>query len=119
MPEPTAKDQRIRSWAEAMGAVVVDIIRDEGIGGGKLLAERPGGRRIAKAMDARRPEADVVVVVRMDRLGRDAAEQISLLKRFCSGGVASSPSPSRSTLPPRTGVRWPRSPPSSVSLSGR
>jgi DNA invertase Pin-like site-specific DNA recombinase len=82
-----SQEHRIRSWAEAMGATAVDIIRDQGISGGKLLAERPGGRRIAKAMDARRPEADAVVVVRMDRLGRDAAEQISLLKRFRSGRV--------------------------------
>lgn len=81
------QESRIRAWCEAQGAELVEMIRDEGISGTKLLAERPGGRRIAHLLESRRPSADAVVVVRMDRLGRDAAEQIALLKRFRSGKV--------------------------------
>jgi DNA invertase Pin-like site-specific DNA recombinase len=82
-----AQEARIRAWCEATGAELTDLIRDEGVSGSKLLQERPGGRRIAHLLDSRRPSADAVVVVRMDRLGRDAAEQIALLKRFRAGRV--------------------------------
>jgi len=82
-----AQEARIRAWCEATGAELVEVVREEGVSGTKLLAERLGGRRIAHLLDARRPAADAVVVVRMDRLGRDAAEQIALLKRFRSGKV--------------------------------
>jgi len=82
-----AQASRVRAWADATGAEVVEIVRDEGVSGTKLLAERPGGRRIADLIEARRPDADAVVVVRMDRLGRDAAEQLALLKRFRAGKV--------------------------------
>jgi site-specific DNA recombinase len=82
-----AQASRIRAWSDATAADVVEIIRDEGVSGTKLLAHRPGGKRVADLLDARRPEADAVVVVRMDRLGRDAAEQLALLKRFRAGKV--------------------------------
>lgn len=82
-----AQESRILAWCEAMGAELVDLVTDEGVSGTKLLADRPGGRKVAHLLDARRPTADAVVVVRMDRLGRDAAEQIALLKRFRSGRV--------------------------------
>ena len=82
-----AQESRIRSWAEVLGHEVVDVIADEGVSGTKLLGERPGGARIAALLEERRPSADAVVVVRTDRLGRDAAEQIALLKRFRSGKV--------------------------------
>ena len=58
---------------------------------------------------------DAVVVVRMDRLGRDAAEQIALLKRFRTGKVGVVASPEIDLATP-TGGRWPRSVPSSAEL---
>lgn len=82
-----AQESRIRGWADAMGHEVLDVIRDEGVSGTKLLADRPGGAKVAALLDARRPGAEAVVVVRTDRLGRDAAEQLALLKRFRSGKV--------------------------------
>jgi DNA invertase Pin-like site-specific DNA recombinase len=82
-----AQESRIRAWAEVTGAHVIDIVREEGVSGAKVLSERPGGRRIADLLEARHPGADAVVVVRMDRLGRDAAEQLALLKRFRTGKV--------------------------------
>jgi site-specific DNA recombinase len=82
-----AQASRVRAWAESTGAELLEVVRDEGVSGTKLLAERPGGKRIAELIDARRPGADAVVVVRMDRLGRDAAEQLALLKHFRAGKV--------------------------------
>jgi site-specific DNA recombinase len=82
-----AQESRIRAWCEAQSADLIEIVRDEGVSGTKLLADRHGGCRVAHLLESRRPTADAVVVVRMDRLGRDAAEQIALLKRFRSGKV--------------------------------
>jgi DNA invertase Pin-like site-specific DNA recombinase len=82
-----AQETRIRSWADAMGHEVVEVVSDEGVSGTKLLSDRPNGQRVAHLLDARKPAVEAVVVVRMDRLGRDAAEQIALLKRFRAGKV--------------------------------
>jgi site-specific DNA recombinase len=76
---------RIRAWADAVDAEVVDVVTDGGVSGSKPLAERAAGKRIADLLDARKPDADAVVVLRLDRLGRDAAETLTLLKRFRSG----------------------------------
>jgi len=80
-----AQEAKISAWADANGAEVVEIVREEGVSGSKLLQDRPGGKKVARLLEARRPGVDAVVVVRMDRLGRDAAEQIDLLKRFRTG----------------------------------
>jgi DNA invertase Pin-like site-specific DNA recombinase len=82
-----AQEARIRAWADLQGAEVVEIFREEGVSGSRLLADRPEGNRIAKLLEARRPGVDAIVVTRLDRLGRDAAEQIALLKRFRTGKV--------------------------------
>lgn len=82
-----AQEARIRGWADATGAEVVEIIADAGVSGTKPLTDRPGGARIAALLDARKPMADAVVVLRVDRLGRDAAESLALYKRFRTGRV--------------------------------
>lgn len=82
-----AQEARIRAWAEAVDAEVVDVVADPAVSGGKPLADRPGGGRIAALLDSRKPEADAVVILRLDRLGRDAAESLTLLKRFRSSKV--------------------------------
>jgi site-specific DNA recombinase len=76
-----AQEAKILAWAEANDVEVVEVFREQGVSGSKLLADRPAGKRIAKLLDARRPAVDAVVVVRMDRLGRDAAEQMALIKK--------------------------------------
>lgn len=81
------QESRIRAWAEAVGAEVVDVISDAGVSGTKTLAQREAGRRIATLLDARKPDVDGVAVLRLDRLGRDAAETLALLKRFRTGRV--------------------------------
>lgn len=78
---------RIEAWAMAAGAELVDVVVDEGVSGTKPLEQRPGGQRIAALLDARKPEADAVVVLRTDRLGRNAAESLALLRRFRDGKV--------------------------------
>lgn len=77
-----AQSARIRAWADATGAEVVDLVTDAGVSGTKALADREGGSRIAALLEARKPDVDAVVVLRMDRLGRNAAEALALLRRF-------------------------------------
>jgi site-specific DNA recombinase len=81
------QEARIRAWADATGAEIVDVIADGAVSGTKPLADREGGARIAALLDARKPAADAVVVLRVDRLGRDAAESLALYKRFRTGRV--------------------------------
>jgi site-specific DNA recombinase len=82
-----AQESRIRSWAEAVGAEVIEVISDAGVSGAKPMADRAGGGRILSFLDARKPEVDAVGILRLDRLGRDAAETLGLLKRFRAGKV--------------------------------
>jgi site-specific DNA recombinase len=82
-----AQENKIRSWAQANDHEVIEIFVEEAVSGSKLVSDRPQGKRIAKLLEARRPAADAVVVTKLDRLGRDAAEQMSLLKRFRTGKV--------------------------------
>jgi site-specific DNA recombinase len=82
-----AQEGRIRAWAQAVDAVVVDVSTDAGVSGTKALKDREGGARIAELLDARRPDVDAVVVLRLDRLGRNAAETLALLRRFRSAPV--------------------------------
>lgn len=79
-----AQESQIRAWADARGHLVVEVIREQGAVWAEPLADRPGGARIARLLEATRPSVDAVVVVRRDVLGRDAAEQVALLRRFRS-----------------------------------
>ena len=69
------------------GVDLLEVIEDAGVSGARPLADRPGGARIEALLEARTPEADAVVVVRLDRLGRDAAEALRYLKQFARGKV--------------------------------
>jgi site-specific DNA recombinase len=82
-----AQRGRIVSWCEATGAELVEVIEDAGISGTRTLADRPGGARVASLLTARNPDVDAVVVLRLDRLGRDAAETLSYLRQFAKGSL--------------------------------
>jgi site-specific DNA recombinase len=81
-----AQRSRIIAWCEAREPSSSTSSRTS-VSRGKALAERPGGERIVRLLEARRPVVDAVVVLRLDRLGRDAAECLALLKRFRTGRV--------------------------------
>jgi DNA invertase Pin-like site-specific DNA recombinase len=73
---------RIHGWADAVGAEVAEVVCDVGVSGSKPLADRVGGSRVNELMNARASGIDAIAVLRLDRLGRDAAETLALLKRF-------------------------------------
>lgn len=82
-----AQRARIEAWAEATEATLLDVVEDGAVSGTRHLAEREGGVRIARLLEQRRPEADAVVITRLDRLGRNAAETLGHLRCFASGRV--------------------------------
>jgi site-specific DNA recombinase len=78
---------RIQAWCEATGAELSDVIADGGVSGTKKLEDRPGGSRVAALLDARNPDVDAVIIVRLDRLARNAADALHWLHRFARGSV--------------------------------
>jgi site-specific DNA recombinase len=82
-----AQKARIEAWCEATGATLVHVVEDGAVSGTKPLAHREGGVRIARLLERRKPEADAVIVTRLDRLGRNAAEALGLLRGFANGPV--------------------------------
>ena len=78
---------KIRAWCEATGAELVQIVEDAGVSGTKKLAERRGGSVVAALLAARTTDVDTIVVARLDRLGRDAADTLTCLRQFASGSV--------------------------------
>src|SRR5450759_800680 len=78
---------RIQAWCEATGAELVEVIEDGGVSGARPLSDRPGGARVASLLEARNPAVDAVVIVRLDRLARNAADALYWLHKFASGSV--------------------------------
>lgn len=78
---------RIEAWCTAADFHLVEIIQDKGVSGSRALSQRSGGSRVSELLGQRHPEVGAVVVVRLDRLGRDAAETLQLLKQFTRGKV--------------------------------
>ncbi len=82
-----AQRAKISAWCEVAGAELVEVIEDAGVSGGRALVDRPGGSRVADLLVARNGGVDAVVIVRLDRLGRNAAETLAYLRRFATGSV--------------------------------
>lgn len=80
-----AQRTRIATWCEV--TELVEVIEDGGVSGTRPLADRPGGARVATLLGVRNPGVDTVVVARLDRLGRDAAETLSYLRQFARGSL--------------------------------
>ncbi len=78
---------RIEAWCEATGAELAGVIEDAGVSGTRPLADRPGGARVASLLEARNPDVDAVIVVRLDRLARNAADALHYLHKFARGSV--------------------------------
>jgi len=82
-----AQRVRIAAWCELSGTELLEVVEDAGVSGSRPLAERAGGSQIESLLRSRNPKADTVVVLRLDRLGRDACETLHYLKKFATGKV--------------------------------
>jgi site-specific DNA recombinase len=78
---------RLQAWCKARDLQLVDVVADEGVSAGKPLAKRKGGADLLARMAA--GDADVVVVIAIDRLFRDAQDGLNtLLGQGGQGGLA-------------------------------
>ncbi len=64
----------------------LDIITDAGVSGGKPLASRDGGRKLLEAIHHRK--ADAVVMLKLDRGFRDAADCLNTIGNWEKTGIA-------------------------------
>ena len=76
-PSATEQERVIQQWAQTSGHAVIDTYRDVGVSGANGIEGRVA---LPLALDAL-PEADGIVVVRLDRLARDLMVQEVVLAR--------------------------------------
>ena len=75
----------IRRYAAARGWVLVDIARDDGVSGSVPLAHRKGGEALMRALET--ADADAVIVTKLDRAFRDAADCLNVTKAWDEAGI--------------------------------
>lgn len=77
-------DQSIEAQRQAMGGRFDREFSDEGVSGGVMAEERPGFAKLLEQVRA----GDAVCVYSVDRLGRDALDVQSTVRRLIRDGVA-------------------------------
>jgi DNA invertase Pin-like site-specific DNA recombinase len=81
-----AQEERLISYCKMAGLEVVEIIREEGVSAGKLLAVRPGGERLLQLVASKKVRH--VVALKLDRLFRDAEDALRQTRAWDKAGVA-------------------------------
>jgi len=81
-----AQAERIRAYCTMRGSQLLDLITDAGVSGGKPLALRDGGQRLLTAIRERK--ADGVVMLKLDRMFRNAGDCLTTVERWEKAGVA-------------------------------
>jgi site-specific DNA recombinase len=82
----TLQDEFLHEYCKLYGLEVAGIYADDGISGTIPLHERPGGRRLME--DAKAGKFDVVLVYKLDRLGRTLLVIVDAHDRLAEAGVA-------------------------------
>ena len=81
-----AQSDRIKAYCVMRGIDLADIITDAGVSGGKPLATRDGGLRLLTDLKDKR--ADAVVMLKLDRMFRNAGDCLTTVERWEKTGVA-------------------------------
>jgi len=81
-----AQAERIRAYCTMRGSELLDLITDAGVSGGKPLATRDGGQRLLSAIRERK--ADGVVMLKLDRMFRNAGDCLTTVEKWEKAGVA-------------------------------
>ena len=81
-----AQSERIKAYCVMRGIDLADIITDAGVSGGKPLAAREGGERLLT--DLRDKRAEAVVMLKLDRMFRNAGDCLTTVERWEKAGVA-------------------------------
>ncbi len=82
----TAQAERIRAYCLMKKLVLVEIIDDPGVSGGKPLANREGGKQLLERIKKRK--ADAVVMLRLDRMFRNAGDCLTTVEKWEKSGIA-------------------------------
>ncbi len=82
----TAQAERIRAYCIMKKSVLVEMIDDPGVSGGKPLADREGGKQLLEAIKKRK--ADAVVMLRLDRMFRNAGDCLTTVEKWEKSGIA-------------------------------
>src|SRR5918998_3255312 len=80
------QDEFLRQYCELYSLRVADIYEDDGISGTIPLHERPEGRRLLE--DAKAGKFDVLLVYKLDRLGRSLLVIVDAHDRLQAAGVS-------------------------------
>ena len=75
-----AQAERIQAYCVMRKLGLLDIITDAGVSGGKPLASRDGGQRLLAAI--RQHKADAVVMLKLDRMFRNAGDCLTTVERW-------------------------------------
>ena len=78
--------ERIRQYAALKRLKLTEVVEDNGISAGKPLASRDGGKKILNAL--KRGRAKAVVVVKLDRAFRNAADCLATVEQWDRQSVA-------------------------------
>ena len=81
-----AQRSRIEAAALAGGLELVGVVVDGGVSGSVALADRPGGAQVVAMVEAGQVAA--VIVAKLDRLGRSAADLLTTVQGWERRGVA-------------------------------
>lgn len=81
-----AQAERIKAYCTLKGLYLVEIITDAAVSGGKPLGQREGGERLLTAMRDKRVKA--VVMLKLDRGFRDAADCLTTVDQWEKAGIA-------------------------------
>ena len=81
-----AQAERVRAYCTLKGLRLVETITDAGVSGGKPLAGRDGGRALLDAL--KRKRADAVVMLKLDRMFRNAGDCLTTVEKWERQGVS-------------------------------
>jgi DNA invertase Pin-like site-specific DNA recombinase len=81
-----AQAERIKAYCTMRGLELPDLITDAGVSGGKPLASRDGGQRLLTTIRERK--ADAVVMLKLDRMFRNAGDCLATVEKWEKAGVA-------------------------------
>jgi site-specific DNA recombinase len=81
-----AQAERIGAYCTVRRLDLADIITDAGVSGGKPLAQRKGGQKLLEAV--KRKHAQAVVMLKLDRMFRNAGDCLATVEQWEKLGVA-------------------------------
>ena len=80
------QEERLKAYCQLQGLAVFKVIREEGVSAGKPLSTRPGGLELLQLI--KKGEVKHVVVLKVDRLFRNAVDALSVTQKWDADNIA-------------------------------